>query len=165
MKTLDQQFKALKRQSEKEFPLEGHELRFQRKLERYNRPVIRLTSWLSIAAGLFLIIGLTTSSLPQKPKASQGLTLTYETQIKNQLKQLEVKYQADFAIPLQDIKGQLQALDNSYKTLETKFNDLHQHPLILKAMIDNLQQRLSLLNELDQALQSQNIKDYENTTL
>ena len=37
MKSLEQQFKTLKSETENELPLEGHQLRFQRKLAQHNR--------------------------------------------------------------------------------------------------------------------------------
>lgn len=165
MKSLEKQFDALKRHSEEILPLEGHQMRFQRKLEQHNRPAIKLTTWLSVAASLFVLLGLTTYSLPRPVKASEQLTTTYKTQIEMQLQQLETSYQTDYAAPLLDIKFQLEELDNSYREMENRFNDFDQHPLLLKAMIDNLQQRLALLNELEQALQARKKNDYENSIL
>ena len=88
MKSLEKQFDALKRHSEEILPLEGHQMRFQRKLEQHNRPTIKLTTWLSVAASLFVLLGLTTYSLPRPVKASEQLTTTYKTQIEMQLQQL-----------------------------------------------------------------------------
>ena len=165
MKSLEQYFKALKGQTEREIPLEGHHLRFQRKLEQQNRPIIRLTTWISIAASIILLLGLITANLPATPKASDPLTTAYEIQIQSQLDYLEINYQATFATPLQDIKSQLKALDEAYTGLESQFNEQNQHPLLLKAMIDNLQQRLDILNELEQVLKAQKENDYENSIL
>lgn len=165
MKSLEKQFNALKSQSEEQLPLEGHQLRFERKLEQHNRPAIKLTTWLSIAASLALLMGLSIRSLPSPIKASHPLSSTYENQIKAQLHYLETTYKTDFSTPLQDIKFQLELLNTSYRELETRFNDLEQHPLLLKAMIDNLQQQLELLNELEQALKARKENDYENSIL
>lgn len=165
MKSIEQQFKTLKNQTEKELPLEGHQLRFQRKLTQHNRPAAKLMTWISIAASIALILGLSISTLPETPKASAPLTATYKAQIDAQLTHLVINYQTAFATPIQDIKLQLQELDQAYIVLETKFNELHQHPLLLKAMIDNLQQRLDILNELEQALKAQNENNYENSIL
>ena len=165
MKSLGQKFKVLKGLTEKNPPLAGHHLRFQRKLERHNRPALRLTTYLSIAASIVLLLSLTTSRLPAIPKASDSLTLAYEAQMQSQLNYLEVNYQATFATPLQDIKLQLNDLDQAYQKLATKFNEQNQHPLLLKAMIDNLQHRLDLLNELELALEAQNENNYENSIL
>ena len=165
MKSLEQKFKVLKGLTEKNPPLAGHHLRFQRKLERHNRPALRLTTYLSIAASIVLLLSLTTSRLPAIPKASDSLTLAYEAQMQSQLNYLEVNYQATFATPLQDIKLQLNDLDQAYQKLATKFNEQNQHPLLLKAMIDNLQHRLDLLNELELALEAQNENNYENSIL
>ena len=165
MKSLEQQFKTLKSETENELPLEGHQLRFQRKLAQHNRPTAKLMTWISIAASIALMLGLSINNLPEAPKASTPLTATYQAQIDAQLAYLEVNYQTAFATPIQDIKLQLNELDQAYKALETKFNEQHQHPLLLKAMIDNLQQRLDILNELEQALKTQNEHDYENSIL
>lgn len=165
MKSIEQQFKTLKNQTEKELPLEGHQLRFQRKLTQHNRPAAKLMTWISIAASIALILGLSINALPKTPKASAPLTATYKAQIDAQLAHLVVNYQTAFTTPIQDVKLQLQELDQAYKALETKFNEQHQHPLLLKAMIDNLQQRLDILNELEQALKAQNENDYENSIL
>jgi hypothetical protein len=165
MKSLEQQFKTLKSQTENELPLEGHQLRFQRKLAQHNRPATRLMNWISIAASITLLLGLSINTLPEAPKASAPLTATYQAQIDAQLAFLEVNYKATFTTPIQDIKLQLQELDQAYRALETKFNEQHQHPLLLKAMIDNLQHRLDILNELEQALKAQNEHDYENSIL
>ena len=163
MKSLEQQFKTLKSQTENELPLEGHQLRFQRKLKQHNRPTARLMNWISIAASIVLLLELGINALPEAPKASNPLTTTYQAEIDTQLAFLEVNYKATFATPIQDVKLQLLELDQAYKALETKFNEQHQHPLLLKAMIDNLQQRLDILNELEQALKAQNEHDYENS--
>lgn len=165
MKSLEQKFKVLKGLTEKKPPTAGHHLRFQRKLERHNRPALLLTTWLSIAASIVLLLSLTTSRLPAIPKASDSLTLAYEAQIQSQLNYLEVNYQATFATPLQDIKLQLNDLDQAYQKLATKFNEQNQHPLLLKAMIDNLQHRLDLLNELELVLEAQNENNYEKSIL
>jgi len=165
MKSLEQQFKTLKSETENELPIEGHQLRFQRKLAQHNRPTAKLMTWISIAASIALMLGLSINNLPEAPKASTLLTATYQAQIDAQLANLEVNYQTAFATPIQDIKLQLNELDQAYKALETKFNEQHQHPLLLKAMIDNLQQRLDILNELEQALKTQNEHDYENSIL
>lgn len=138
MKSLEQQFKTLKSETENELPIEGHQLRFQRKLAQHNRPTAKLMTWISIAASIALMLGLSINNLPEAPKASTLLTATYQAQIDAQLANLEVNYQTAFATPIQDIKLQLNELDQAYKALETKFNEQHQHPLLLKAMIDNL---------------------------
>lgn len=146
-------------------PLEGHQLRFQRKLEKQNRPAIKLMTWISIAASFTLLLALNSTTLAETPKTSAPLTSIYEAQIQTQLHYLEINYQEDFAIPLQDIKSQLKALDEAYTDLESQFNEQNEHPLLLKAMIDNLQQRLDILNELEQVLKARNENDYENSIL
>lgn len=165
MKSLDQHFKVLKSQTEKTLPLEGHQMRFQQKLTKRNRPSIKLMTWTSIAASIVLLFGLSSIALPTALKASATLTATYQAQVMAQLQYLEMKYQATHATPLQDIKLQLHQLDLTYTQLENTFNTANQHPLLLKAMIDNLQQRLNILNELEQALKAQNKNDYENIIL
>ena len=60
-----------------------------------------------------------------------------------------MSYEEHYAVPLQDIRKQLSFLDEDYQLLQLQFDENHQHPLILKAMIDNLQQRLDILNELE----------------
>ena len=165
MKSLEEKFKVLKGLTEKNPPLAEHNLRFQRKLERHNRPALRLASWLSIAASIVLLLSLTTSRLPATSKASDSLTLAYEAQIQSQLNFLEVNYQTTFATPLQDIKLQLNDLNQAYQKLATKFNEQNQHPLLFKAMIENLQHRLDLLNELELALEAQKENNYENSIL
>lgn len=146
-------------------PLEGHQLRFQRKLQRQNKPIVKMMTWVSIAASIVLVIGLSTSTLESTPNANQELTHFYETQIEAQLEVLEVSYQDQYAIPLQDIKQELKRLDQDYKTLQVKFEENHQHPLVLKAMIDNLQQQLAILNELEQTLNELKTAQHENELL
>jgi hypothetical protein len=165
MKSLKQQFKALKSQMEQRPPLEGHQLRFQRKLEQQNRPAIKLMTWISIAASFTLLLALNSATISETPKTSAPLTSSYEAQILSQLHYLETTYQEDFAIPIQDIKSQLKALDEAYIGLESQFNEQNEHPLLLKAMIDNLQQPLDILNELEQVLKARNENDYENSIL
>ena len=165
MKSLKQQFKALKSQMEQRLPLEGHQLRFQRKLEQQNRPAIKLMTWISISASFTLLLALNSATISETPKTSAPLTSSYEAQILSQLHYLETTYQEDFAIPIQDIKSQLKALDEAYIGLESQFNEQNEHPLLLKAMIDNLQQRLDILNELEQVLKARNENDYENSIL
>ena len=162
MKSLDKAFLALKEKTASESPLEGHALRFQQKLERQNSPIIKLVPWLSIAACLLLFFGLSNKQSPQTVAPHTELTQFYEQQINHQLVRLETTYNDRFEVPLRDVRTQMNILDEEYQKLQTSFNEQHQHPLLLRAMIDNLQQRLELLIALEKQLNAKNNADYEN---
>ena len=76
-----------------------------------------------------------------------------------------MSYKDHYAIPMQDIKVQLELLDEAYGLLQSQFDENYQHPLILKAMIDNLLQRLDILNELEKNLNELKTVHYENELL
>lgn len=165
MKDIIKTFESLGERIEKTKPLAGHELRFQRKIERQNQPATRMITWVSMAASLMLLIGLTNYATTSPAPPSHELTRFYEHQIERQLQQIEINYKEQFSLPIQDIKQQLVELDDAYKKLETAFNANHQHPLLLKAMIENLQHRLDLLLETEQLLYQRISTNYENSTL
>lgn len=165
MKDIIKTFESLGERIERAKTLAGHELRFQRKIERQNQPARRMITWVSVAASLMLLIGLIHYATTSPAPPSHELTRFYEHQIERQLQHIEINYKEQFSIPIQDIKQQLVELDTAYKKLETAFNENHQHPLLLKAMIENLQHRLDLLLETEQLLYQRNSTNYENSTL
>ena len=164
MNSMNKQFRNLTKQALPP-PLEGHHLRFQRKLQQQNKPIVKMMTWVSIAASIAVVIGLSTTMLKTVPSSSQELTHFYEAQIEAQLETLEVNYQDQYTLPLQDIKLELNRLDKDYKSLQIQFEQNHQHPLVLKAMIDNLHQRLTILNELEKTLNELNTTQHENELL
>lgn len=145
-------------------PLEGHQLRFERKLQRHNKPVKRMLNWLSIAASITLLIGFSISPVieQQEPPAFARF---YTQQINRQLNTIEHKYTGEFSLPIEDSKQQLQALEKDYQLLLTQFNTQYSHPLLLNAMIENLQQQLQLLKELENHLEELKTLHYENEVL
>ena len=165
MKDINKTFNSLGKELEKTIPLAGHELRFQRKLERQNQPSAPMINWLSMAASLLLLIGLTSYNPTSPTQSSQTFTAYYEQQIEQQLQQIEINYEKKFSLPIHDIKQQLSELDREYKKLATAFNERHQHPLLLKAMIENLHHRLDLLIETEELLNQRNLANYENSIL
>ena len=141
---------ALKEKTEEQTPMEGHALRFQLKLDRQNSPVVKLVTWIYCCSLLFFW-----SRNKQTPKAVEPhteLTLFYEQQINQQLVRLETTYSNRFEVPLRDVRAQMSVLDEEYKKLQASFNEQHQHPLLLRAMIDNPQQRLEILIALEKQL-------------
>ena len=162
MRPLDKAFLALKENTASATPLEGHALRFQQKLERQNSPIIKLVPWFSIAACLLLFFGLSNKQSSQPIAPHTELTQFYEQQINQQLVRLESTYNDRFEIPLRDVHTQMSILNKDYQKLQTSFNEQHQHPLLLRAMIDNLQQRLELLIALEKQLNAKNNANYEN---
>lgn len=145
-------------------PLEGHQLRFERKLQRQNKPVKRMLNWMSIAASITLLIGFSISPFieQQEPPAFASF---YTQQINRQLNTIEQKYTAEFSLPIEDSKQQLHALEKDYQLLLTQFNAHNNHPLLLNAMIENLQQQLQVLGELENHLKELKILHYENEVL
>ena len=162
MKSLDKAFAALKEKTEEQTPMEGHALRFQLKLDRQNSPVVKLVTWISIAACLLLFFGLGNKQTPKTVEPHTELTLFYEQQINQQLVRLETTYSNRFEVPLRDVRAQMSVLDEEYKKLQASFNEQHQHPLLLRAMIDNLQQRLEILIALEKQLNTKKSIPYEN---
>ncbi|MGB2245678.1 MAG: hypothetical protein ACPH19_06075 [Flavobacteriaceae bacterium] len=151
MKFIEKHLQGLAKQT-LPYPLEGHELRFQRKLQQHNRPALKMYTWMSMAASIILILSLNVISFSEKPETNQQLTMFYEQQIAQHLEVLEASYSIDFDIAVRDLKSQLTILNGDYKTLVIAFEENHKHPLILKAMIENLRQQLTLLLELENNL-------------
>ena len=101
----------------------------------------------------FLFFGLSNKQTPKAVEPHTELTLFYEQQINQQLVRLETTYSNRFEVPLRDVRAQMSVLDEEYKKLQASFNEQHQHPLLLlRAMIDNLQQRLEILIALEKQL-------------
>lgn len=159
-------FDSLKNWSEKRNPHPhlGHELRFQRKLKRQNKPVKRMIAWASIAASFLLILGVNFSA-ETTTSSSPGFAAFYTEQIQHQLKRIETDYPQEFQQPISDSKQQLIALHDAYEQLAIELENNHNHPLLIKAMIENLQQQLTLLSALEQQLLELKTQDYENKIL
>lgn len=159
-------FESLKKWGEKNqpHPLAGHELRFQRKLKRKNKPVKRMSTWFSIAASFLIILGLNISNETPAP-STLGFAAFYTEQIEQQLKRIETDYTQEFTQPISDSKQQLKALDEAYQQLTIELENNHNHPLLVKAMIENLQQQLALLTALEQQLLELKTQEYENKIL
>lgn len=150
--------------TKQEPPLEGHHLRFERKIQRQNKPVKRMLNWVSIAASITLLVGLSISPIIEQQE-HPAFARFYTQQINKQLNTIEQKYTKDFSLPIADGKQQLQTLERDYQLLLTQFNAHSNHPLLLNAMIENLQQQLQVLRELENNLKELKTLNYENEVL
>ena len=75
---------------------------------------------------------------------------------------LEKNTPAVHAQSLEDAKTQLAILQEDYQGLQQQWQEGSPHPILLKALIQNLQQQLNLLHALEKNLTTIEKNDYEN---
>lgn len=167
-------FKQLQGSFDTEDPKEGHQLRFLEKLKD-GKPTIAQTrarklNWLkplAIAASLILMVGLYFGKAvvgPENELASVAPkmqeTQTYFTSlIQQELNKIRVEQNEDTKVIVQDALVQLKKLEEDYAKLTADLLKNSTDKRILFAMITNLQNRASLLeNVLIQIEEVKNLK-------
>ena len=160
--SLENELKQLAEQWTPLSPPSGHEKRFAKRLkgkQKFKRPY-----W-SAAAVLLLLFGLGISQWPgqNSTNAELEVSTTFYTQaIQTRLMHLEKNTPAVHAQSLEDAKTQLVILQEDYQRLQQQWQEGSPHPILLKALIQNLQQQLNLLQTLEKNLTTIEKNDYEN---
>ena len=147
-------------------PHTGHLNRFERKL---NQPKKQSFSWawMSAAASVILIIGFYLGSFQQQktydladisPKMAETQSFFVNT-INQELKEVEKFRTIDTEIIIEDTLEELEELEDQYKSLVYELNHQDNKRQVIKGMIQNYQQRLSLLENL-----LEHLEQYKNPT-
>ena len=159
----DNIFEDYHRNEKKALPPEGHAQRFEQRLNR-NKQKSPLRWW-GIAASVALLMGIQqfTSTLPNH-KALE-LEHYYAGEVDQKIKTIETRFGQQHTATIAEIKNKIAVLDREYQTLVERFENNHQHPRLMKAMTQNLAQRLQLLTELENKLSEQQHKNNSNATI
>ncbi|WGH76375.1 hypothetical protein P8625_04235 [Tenacibaculum tangerinum] len=138
-------------------PNQGHLNRFQRKLENPKQPKKPSYFWMSIAASIVLILGFYLGSYQQKntyydladvsPKMAEAQNF-FVTTINQELKEVEQYRNIDTEIIIEDSLNEIEELEDQYKTLTKELIKRENRYQIIREMIQNYQQRLTILEKL-----------------
>lgn len=160
---IEKSFKKLKLTIENTPLPKGHAGRFENRLGTKKKRSRSLYLGATAAVAL-LCFGLSTVLPPGAPQKQELLKQHYSQQIQKQFQTLEARYGSDFGQPIADIKLKIKGLNLDYLTLQEKFEN-NPHPLILKAMTENLFQQIELLKNLEEKMNIQKNNRDENKVL
>ena len=125
---------------------QGHRERFELRIAQ-KRSRLFLRTVLPSAASFLLLVALSIvgqfeiMNLPSDNAASY-----FNQEIDSRFHTIQTTYGKDYGYTVEKTRKHLTRLDLEYKRLEKEFLNKHEHPLLLKAMIENLHQRLRILN-------------------
>lgn len=158
--SLENELKQLAKQWPELSPPTGHEKRFAKRLRKRKSS---FQPYWSAAAVVLLLMGLGIAQWSPKPSNELEVSTAFYTQaIQSRLGDLEENIPAVHAKSLADVKVQLNILHQDYLLLQTQWEEDSNHPLLLKALINNLQQQLNLLQALEKNINAVEKNDYEN---
>ena len=165
-------FKSLARFLEKEPIKTGHEKRFLAKLQGQKRIVKRnhFKTYYWTAAALIALVSFAAGSqffAPSiKPSNDFDKASVYYTQyIDKQLVAIDQEENAEYTVLIADGKEQLAQLELEYQKLMNAFKKNAVHPLLIQAMIENLQYQSVVLNELEERIDNLKNINYEKEVL
>ena len=165
-------FKSLARFLEKESIKTGHEKRFLAKLQGQKRIVKRnhFKTYYWTAAALVALVSFAAGSqffvLSVKPSNDFDKASVYYTQyIDKQLDAIDREENAEYTVLIADGKEQLAQLELEYQKLMNAFKKNAVHPLLIQAMIENLQHQSVVLNELEEKIDNLKNINYEKEVL
>jgi len=165
-------FKSLARFLEKEPIKTGHEKRFLAKLQGQKRIVKRnhFKTYYWTAAALVALVSFAAGSqffvLSVKPSNDFDKASVYYTQyIDKQLDAIDREENAEYTVLIADGKEQLAQLELEYQKLMNAFKKNAVHPLLIQAMIENLQYQSVVLNELEERIDNLKNINYEKEVL
>jgi len=178
-------FRNLKGQFDTEEPMEGHRDRFLDKLGAAQGTISinrkKPTTWwkpLSIAASIVLLCALAIGLPALNPSTEQQLAnispevsktqLYFTSLIEQQVSELQAVSTPQTEQLITETLAQLEKLDQNYMKLEQDLLNGGDPNLILSAMINNFQTRISLLKEVQyqiESVQNYNYYDDENITI
>jgi septal ring factor EnvC (AmiA/AmiB activator) len=161
---LDEIFKKLEHQFDIEEPTIGHFNRFEAKLNQPKRSNKRfkLFSYVAVAASIVLLFGiwlgasfsntgLELASISSEMEETQNYFLTT---IENELSTIENKRNSDTEQLINDALKQLEKLEIQYNTLTLELKESNEDKRIIYAMISNFQQRIDILQNLLQQIET-----------
>ena len=144
-------------------PHSGHLHRFQRKLDLHNKPKKNSWLWLSAAASVVLLLGFYLGNLQQNntydlanvsPKMAEAQNFFVST-INQELKEIEKFRTVETEVLIEDTLDQIEELEEQYKIFLTELKNNENKRQVIKGMIANYQQRLTLLENLLNTLENQ----------
>lgn len=138
-------------------PHSGHFDRFQRKLElQQNKTKKTSWKWLSIAASVILLLGFYLGNIQGKesydlrnvsPKMAEAENFFVST-INQELKEIEKYRTIETEVLIEDTLDQIEELEEQHKLFINELKSNANKKQIIKGIIANYQQRLTLLEEL-----------------
>ena len=165
-------FTSLAHFFEKEKPLSGHKQRFLSKLEDQNKthkfPVFK--TYYMVAAALLALVSFAAGSQFFFHKTNpandyEKATVYFTEYINQQLVEIEQDENAEYSNLIKDSKKQLALLEIEYQKLMSEFKTNTVHPLLVQAMIENLQHRSIVLQELEEQINTLKNTNYEKEIL
>jgi len=157
---------------EKEPIKTGHEKRFLAKLQGQKRIVkrnyFRTYYWTAAAliALVFFAAGSQFFALSVKPSNDFDKVSVYYTQyIDKQLVAIDQEENAEYTVLIANGKEQLAQLELEYQKLMNAFKNNTVHPLLIQAMMENLQHQSVVLDELKEKIDNLKNTNYEKEVL
>lgn len=177
--SLENLFEKLRGTFDTEEPSLGHQDRFLEKLNASKGVVgieSKRVSWwkpLSIAASVAILIAIGIWTFKSQPTLEQQVAkispevsksqFYFASLIEEQVKQLESESTPETKQIIDDTLGQLKKLENNYRQLEQDLLSGGDSKLILSAMINNFQTRISLLQDVLENIENiKKLKNYNN---
>ena len=163
---------SLARFLEKEKPRTGHEQRFLAKLQGQKKTIktslFKTYYW--SAAALIAFVSFAAGSQffapSETPSNDFEKANVYFTQyIDKQLAAIDQEENAEYTVLIADGKEQLARLELEYKKLMDAFKNNAVHPLLIQAMIENLQHQSVVLYELEEKINTLKNTNYEKEVL
>lgn len=175
-------FRDLQGNFDTEEPADGHLHRFMAKLEAVQNGAPRSKNkrnwWrpLSIAAGLLLLCTLGYYYLGTVPTVEQQVTQIspeisntgnyFGSLIDEKIKEVQRESTPATEKMIADAMVQLGTLDNAYKKMEQDLLNGGNSKLILRAMVNNFQMRIDLLNYILEQMEAiKTLKKYQNENI
>ena len=158
--SIDELFKVLDRDFDFEFPEDGHEQRFLKRLHNQpNTPPIRFKVYKFIAAiAAVLVIGFGVHKVVKpQPKTndlasvSEQMSQTqnfFTTTINSELNKIKTNQTPENQAMVSDALKQLEVLETNYERLKKDLQESGNDQRVVYAMISNLQNRIDLLEDV-----------------
>jgi hypothetical protein len=157
---------------EKKQPKTGHEERFLAKLQAQKKVVKigRFKTYYWSAAALLAFVSFATGSHFFASSATPSndfdkATVYYTQYIDKQLAAIDREENAEYTVVIADGKEQLARLEIEFQKLMDTFKNNTIHPLLIQAMIENLQHRSLVLQELEEKINTLKNTPYEKEVL
>lgn len=174
--SIDELFEKVSPYLDLEEPQAGHKARFMAKLNANTDEQTRGVSWwkpLSIAASILLVVGLFLgpglwNNIERERIADISPEISnsefyFANILEQQVKQLESEKSPETNKIIEDALGQLAFLESDYEKLEQDLLNGGNHNIILRAMIQNFQTRIDLMQDvLEQIEIIKNLKNQQN---
>lgn len=167
-KHIEEQLVQLAHFLERQQPKTGHKIRFEKRLKAQQKKrsvhFIRTIYWAAATVALLISYTASVQFFNPKPIVSPEFdeAITYYTQyIDKQIAEIEHPNNIEYIAIIDDAKEQLQQLEAEYKRLISEFSSETFHPLLIQAMVENLQHQATVLRKLEVKINSLKKTNYE----